>query len=415
MTPPETSKLRLLFQPAVLVGALGYFVDIYDLLLFNIVRIPSLQSLGLSPSEAGPLLANWQMAGMLLGGILWGILGDRRGRTVLLFGSIALYSGATLANAFVQSFASYAFWRVLAGVGLAGELGGSMALVSELLPRELRGYGTMIVTTVGVFGAVVAGLTGKFLDWRVAYIIGGVLGFALLTLRVGVAESAMFKRKAAHDEIGRGNFLSLFTNFSRFRRYLCCILIGVPLWYAVGIVVAYCPEFATELGIQGTVTAGDGVLWTYFGLTVGDFLTGTLSQLLRSRKKVVVLGLVVSSGFLWAYFSAYGRSNVALYAIIFGLGVGLGYWAVFATMAAEQFGTNLRATTATTVPNFVRASLIPSTWIYLYLKDSHSGLHAAAITGAILVPIAFLALLGLRETYGVDLDYVELPEGSHFR
>ena len=415
MDPSERSKLRLLLQPAVLVGALGYFVDIYDLLLFQIVRARSLADLGITDIATGVHLYNWQMAGLLVGGILWGILGDRKGRTILLFGSIALYSGATLANAFVQSYGAYAFWRVLAGVGLAGELGGSIALISEILPRELRGYGTMIVATVGVFGAVVAGLTGKLLDWRVAYTVGGTLGFALLALRVGVSESAMFKRAQAYDEVRRGDFLSLFTNFSRFRRYLCCILIGLPLWYAVGIVIAYCPEFAKELGVHGEVTAGDGVLWTYFGLTFGDFLTGTLSQLLHSRKKVVALGILVSSGFLWAYFSARGVTNTAFYAIIFGLGIGLGYWAVFATMAAEQFGTNLRATTATTVPNFVRGSLIPISWLYLALKGSHSPAHAAALTGIFVVPIALAALLGLRETYGVDLDYVELPEGSHFR
>ena len=272
----------------------------------------------------------------------------------------------------------------------------------------------MIVATVGVFGAVVAGLVARHLDWRAAYAVGGALGFALLALRVGVSESAMFRRAQEYDEVKRGDFLSMFTNLSRLRRYGCCILIGLPLWYAVGVVIAYCPEFAAEMHIRGVVTAGDGVLWTYAGLTLGDLLTGTLSQVLRSRKKVVILGLLVSSGFFVAYFSAYGRSAGELYAIIFGLGVGLGYWAVFATMAAEQFGTNLRATAATTVPNFVRGSLIPISWLYLALQGSHSHLHAAAITGAILIPIAFLALLGLRETYGVDLDYVELPEGSHF-
>ncbi len=415
MDTPEPSKLRLLLQPAVLVGALGYFVDIYDLLLFQIVRAKSLAELGITEITAGVHLYNWQMAGLLFGGILWGILGDRKGRTILLFGSIALYSGATLANAFVHSYEAYAFWRVLAGIGLAGELGGSMALISEILPRELRGYGTMIVATVGVFGAVVAGSTAKLLDWRHAYAIGGVLGFALLALRVGVVESAMFKRARSYDEVPRGDFLSLFTNLSRFRRYLCCILIGLPLWYAVGIVIAYCPEFARELGVRGEVTAGDGVLWTYFGLTVGDFLTGGLSQLIGSRKKVVALGILVSSAFLWLYFSARGVTNTEFYAIIFGMGIGLGYWAVFATMAAEQFGTNLRATTATTVPNFVRGSLIPISWLYLALKGSHSPAQAAALTGVFIVPIALLALLGLRETYGVDLDYVELPEGSHFR
>ncbi len=409
------SKVRSLLQPAVLVGALGYFVDIYDLLLFNIVRVPSLQSLGLSPSESGPPLLNWQMAGMLVGGILWGMLGDKKGRRLLLFGSIALYSTATFANAFVHSFAGYAFWRLLAGVGLAGELGGSVALVSEILPRDLRGYGTMIIATVGVFGAVAGSLVAKHLDWRVAYAVGGGLGFALLTLRVGVAESGMFQRAQEYDEVRRGDFLSLFTNFSRLRRYLCCIFIGMPLWYGVGIVVTLCPEFAADLHIQGTVTAADGVLWAYLGLTVGDFLTGTLSQLLRTRKWVIVIGLVVSMLFLVAYFSADGRSTTTFYAIIFGMGLGLGYWAVFATVAAEQFGTNLRATVATTVPNFVRGSLIPISATYTALKGQQGALHAAALTGMILYPIAFLALLGLRETYGVDLDYVELPEGSHFR
>ncbi len=414
MSAPESSKLRILLQPAVLVGALGYFVDIYDLLLFQIVRVKSLASLGITSDQAGLQLYNWQMAGMLVGGVLWGILGDRKGRRILLFGSIALYSTATLANAFVHSFEAYAFWRVLAGIGLAGELGGSMALVSEILPREVRGYGTMIVTTVGVFGAVVASLTAWKLDWRMTYGIGGGLGFLLLALRVGVMESAMFERAQAQGDIRRGNFLSLFTNVSRLRRYLCCIFIGLPLWYAVGIVVALCPTFAAELHIQGTVTPGGGVLWAYFGLTVGDFLTGTLSQVWRSRKKVVASGLVVSSIFLGLYFNAFGRSADAFYAIIFGLGVGLGYWAVFATMAAEQFGTNLRATTATTVPNFVRASLIPISWLFQALRGSYAALPAAEMTGAICILIAFAALFGLRETYGIDLDYVELPEGSRF-
>ena len=408
--PPST--LRQLLRPAVLVGALGYFVDIYDLVLFSIVRIPSLKALGVPAAEMaiqGLRLLNYQMAGMLVGGILWGVLGDIKGRRLLLFGSIALYSAATLANGFVHSLDAYLFWRVLAGIGLAGELGGSMALVTETLPRGLRGYGTMVVATVGVFGAVVASLVADALDWRNAYVIGGALGFLLLLLRVGVMESRLFENAVARAEVSRGNFLSLFTDGDRLRRYLCCVFIGAPLWYAVGIVVTLCPEFARAMGVQGVVTGSRGILWVYFGLTVGDFLTGTLSQVWCSRRKAILVGLLWTVVFLSLYFTSHGRSTGAFYAVIFGLGIGIGYWAVFATVAAEQFGTNLRATAATTVPNFARGALIPITWLFKSLTPGHGLLAAGAITGAVCLGIAFVALLNLRETYGVDLDYLEGP------
>ncbi len=403
---------RRLLQPAIIIGALGYFVDIYDLVLFSIVRVPSLRGLGLAGDDLvtqGLRLLNWQMAGMLLGGILWGVLGDIKGRRWLLFGSIALYSAATLANGFVHSLDAYLFWRVLAGIGLAGELGGSMALVSETLPRDLRGYGTMIVATVGVFGAVVASLVADALTWRWAYVIGGALGFGLLLLRVGVLESGLFERMQAQTNLRRGNFFSLFTNASRLRRYVCCIGIGAPLWYAVGIVVTLCPEFAKAMGVHGTVTGSRGILWVYAGLTVGDFLTGTFSQLWRSRKKVVLAGLAWTIAFLGVYFSSAGRAAGAFYAEMFGLGIGIGYWAVFATIAAEQFGTNLRATTATTVPNFARGALIPITWLFKSLIPAHGLLGSGIITGTVCIGVALLALCGLRETYGIDLDYLENP------
>lgn len=404
--------IRRLLRPAIVIGALGYFVDIYDLVLFSIVRVPSLRDLGLTGdalTNQGLRLLNWQMAGMLLGGILWGVLGDIKGRRLLLFGSIALYSAATLANAFVHSLDAYLFWRVLAGVGLAGELGGSMALVSETLPRELRGYGTMVVATVGVFGAVIASLVADALTWRWAYVIGGALGFGLLFLRVGVLESGLFERTRDTAGVRRGNFLSLFTNLDRLRRYLCCVFIGAPLWYAVGIVVTLCPEFAKAMGVHGVVTGSRGILWAYLGLTVGDFLSGTLSQLWRSRKKIVLAGLAWTAAFLGLYFSSAGRGAGAFYAVIFGLGIGVGYWAVFATIAAEQFGTNLRATTATTVPNFARGALIPITALFKSLVPAHGLLASGIATGAVCLGVALLALFGLRETYGIDLDYLEKP------
>jgi putative MFS transporter len=411
MKPPASSLLRQLLAPAVIVGALGYFVDIYDLVLFSIVRAPSLKDLGLSGealASNGLLLLNLQMAGMLIGGIVWGILGDKMGRRLLLFGSIALYSTATFANGLVHSLPAYGVWRVLAGIGLAGELGGSMALVSELLPKESRGYGTMIVASVGVAGAVAASLVADAFNWRNAYFVGGGLGFLLLTLRVSVGESSLFEQVRERADVVRGDFLSLFTSLDRFSRYACCILIGAPLWYAVGIVVTFCPEFAKALGIQGAVTGSRGIFYVYFGLVIGDFLSGFLSQVWGSRKRAVLLGLTLTLVFLCLYFSSHGRSAAAFYAIIFCLGIGIGYWAVFATIAAEQFGTNLRATVATTVPNFARGALIPISLLYTTLREHFGLLSGGFYTGLICVGIALLALFRLRETYGVDLDYVEV-------
>lgn len=407
---PAKLDFRLLLTPAVIVGALGYFVDIYDLLLFSIVRTPSLKDLGLSGdalASQGLMLLNLQMAGMLLGGICWGIIGDKKGRLWLLFGSIALYSTATLMNGLVHSVPAYAFWRVLAGVGLAGEIGGSMALISELLPREMRGYGTMIIATVGVFGAVVASLVAEVLNWRAAYLVGGVLGLGLLALRVGVAESGMFQRMSAQAGVRRGNFLGLFTDRDQLGRYVSCILIGTPPWYFVGILITLCPEFAKALGVTGTVTAGRGILWAYLGVTLGDFLTGTLSQLWRSRRKVVLLGFIAILAGLAAYFQCRGVSSSVFYGVIFWIGVGTGYWAVFVTIAAEQFGTNLRATVATTVPNFARGALIPISLYFQALKTSIGLLPAGLVTGLTCVALASVALWRLRETYGIDLDYNE--------
>lgn len=410
---PTATGFRSVLVPAVIVGALGYLVDIYDLILFSIVRVASLKDLGLSGDELttqGIFLINVQMCGMLLGGILWGVLGDRRGRVVLLFGSILMYSTANLANAFVHSVPAYATWRFIAGVGLAGELGGSITLVSEVLSKEARGYGTMVVATVGVFGAVVAALVGERFDWRTSYIIGGVLGFALLILRFGVLESGMFRRvqAAPADGLARGNFLSLFTNRRRLVKYLCCILIGLPTWYVVGVLVTFSPEFSRALGVQGEIKAGSAVMLCYLGITLGDFLSGAGSQWLRSRRKVVGTFLVAALAVVVVYFRARGVSAEAFYGIIFLLGVTMGYWAVFVTIGAEQFGTNLRATVATTVPNFARGALPLITLSFSAARATSLGLLGGGLlVGVACILIALLALAGLEETYGKDLDYVE--------
>ncbi|MCB2409336.1 MFS transporter [Hymenobacter lucidus] len=417
-TPPTTPpKTATLFSAIVIVASLGYFVDIYDLILFSIVRVKSLNDLGITDAAAvtdqGLFLINMQMGGMLLGGILWGILGDKRGRLSVLFGSILLYSVANLANGFVQTIDQYAWLRLIAGVGLAGELGAGITLVSETLPKEKRGYGTMIVATVGVSGAMLAYWVGEALGWRNAYFVGGGLGLALLALRVGVYESGMFEQ-AKTSEAERGNFLSLFTNGPRLARYLKCLLIGVPLWFVVGILITLAPEFGRELGITGPVSAGLGVFWCYFGLVFGDFASGTLSQLLRSRNRALQLFLVLCGALCAVYlFAIRGASPTAFYAVCFVLGFTVGFWALFVTVAAEQFGTNLRATVATTAPNFARGSVVMLVPLFKGLSSLQVGgqplgiIGSAAIIGVVSLLVAFWAVSSLPESYGKDLDYLE--------
>ena len=404
------SALREILKPAVIVGALGYFVDVYDLILFSIVRRASLQGLGFTDEKQlltlGIHLLNLQMLGMLAGGIAFGILGDRLGRVVLLFGSILLYSIANIANGFVHSVEAYGFWRFVAGFGLAGELGGGITLVSEVLSKEARGYGTMIVATVGVFGAVVGGLVANLVHWQCAYFIGGGLGLLLLVLRMSVAESGMFKQMRGTEK-NRGNFLCLFNNWKRFAKYVRCILIGLPLWFVIGILVTFSPEFANALNIRGEINAAHAIAFAYTGITFGGFASGFFSQQLRSRKKIIFAFILFTLAAMAAYFLAAGFSAAPFYLIILFLGFGVGYWMVFVTVAAEQFGTNIRATVATTVPNFIRGSVVPLTLAFNFLKLRTGIVPGAAIVGTICILIALRALRGLDETHGKELDYIE--------
>lgn len=394
---------------AVIVAALGYFVDIYDLILFGIVRNPSLKDLGITGTaltELGGLLISIQMIGMLIGGILWGVLGDKKGRLSVLFGSILMYSVANIANAYVDTVEWYGFWRFIAGIGLAGELGAGITLVSELMHRERRGYGTTIVATVGLIGAVVAYAVSAEFGWRNAYIVGGCMGLALLVLRITVYESGMFSA-VKEKPVQRGNFFSLFTNWERFVRYLRCVLIGVPLWFVVGILVINANEFAGSFGIKPLPEAGKAVMFCYIGLAIGDIACGLISQMLASRKKAVFIFLCLEVATIAFYLSGLVSSADMFYATCGLLGVASGYWAVFVTIASEQFGTNIRATVTTTVPNFVRGTLSPLTALFLALYKPWGVTLTGALMGAAVVGIAFVALGGMKETFGKDLDYLE--------
>lgn len=404
------SNFSHLFSAPVIVAALGYFVDIYDLLLFGIVRIPSLVSLGLSEADisaVGASILNWQMGGLLIGGVLWGVLGDKKGRLSVLFGSIITYSLANIACGFVQDPMTYKILRFIAGVGLAGELGAGITLVSEILPKHLRAIGTSLVAGIGLLGAVVAYFTVQFFNWRYAYFIGGGLGISLLLLRIGVFESGIFADLKHQKHVQKGNFFSLFTNRERLSRYLKCIGMGLPTWFVIGILATFSNEFGRALGIQEPVSPGLAIMWCYVGLSIGDLGSGFLSHWLESRKKAVFLlmsfTLICSVIYLYAGISSIKQ----LYFIAGLLGFGIGYWAMFVTIGAEQFGTNLRATAATTVPNMVRGTVILMTTLFGTFKESFSVINAGALVGLLCFAIGFFSIITIPETHGRDMDFLE--------
>lgn len=393
----------------VLVAALGYFVDLYDLILFGVVRVQSLRGIGVPAERAldvGLWLLDLQMIGMLTGGVLWGVLGDRRGRLSVLLLSISLYSVGNLANGFVQTVPQYAVLRFLAGIGLAGELGAGVTLVSEVMTREGRGWGPTFIAGIGLLGAITAALVGTAVPWRWAYFIGGFLGFALLLLRATVHESELFLGLSRGSSV-RGRFWMLFRPPERLRRYLAVVLVGAPIWYCLSVFVLLSPELAKALGMAEIPSPGRSVLFFYCGASAGDLASGALSQALRSRKKVLGLFLALTTLATVAYVVAGPRSLTALYTCCGFLGFATGYWAVFVTVAAEHFGTNLRATTATTAPNFVRGSVVPLTAAFQALRRPLGVTGAALTVGGVALVIAVVALVHLDETFGKDLDYLE--------
>lgn len=414
----QTSKV---FNSTVIVAALGYFVDIYDIQLFNIIGKQSIQSpAGLNvsdPARVADLFDNnlfyWQMAGMLVGGLLWGIMGDLKGRKSILFGSILMYSVANILNAFVTDIWQYQAVRFLAGLGLAGELGAAITLVSEIMTKENRGWGTALIVTLGALGAVAAALVANmklsllgFEPWQTAYLIGGVLGLLLLLLRFGTFESGMF-HEMKQQSVSKGNFGMLFADRKRLFKYLHCISIGLPVWFVLGVLVKLSPSFAEQIGV-GEVSIATCIMMAYLGLSVGDLFSGFLSQILRSRRKVVLLYLGMMTVMMLIYLFVKDISPSTFYFLAFMLGACTGYWALFVTIASEQFGTNIRATVTTTVPNFVRGAVIPIGLSFFFIKNSTASLTLGAlVVGGICLGLALFSILSLPETFGKDLDYTE--------
>jgi putative MFS transporter len=394
----------------VIIASLGYFVDLFDITLFGVVRTASLKDLGLTdPAQIlsdGIFIYNAGMIGMMVGGVLWGILGDKKGRLSVLFASILLYSISNLANAFVWDVNSYAFCRFLGGLGLAGELGAAITLVSESLPKEKRGIGTTIVATCGMLGIVAAAMIGQLMTWKFAYILGGVMGLGLLMARIKMHESSLFASIASASTAVRGNFWMLFQG-SRLVRYLSCIAIGIPIYYTTGVLWTFAPELTAGLNVQGPVTAGNAILLGSVGLTIGDLLSGLLSQLLQSRKKAVGICLSIAFAAMAFYTLSEGLTNTVVYACCMITGLAVGYWAVLVTIAAEQFGTNLRATVATTIPNFVRGSAVFVTLAFSSIKKTMPTPQAAFMVGAVCFALAALGLWAVKESFHRDLNFME--------
>ena len=394
----------------VLVSALGYFVDIFDLYLFSILRVASLKDLGVPPSEmmsAGIQLLNFQMIGLVIGGFFWGILGDKRGRVSVLFGSILLYSLANLANAWVYTVPQYAVLRLLAGFGLAGELGAAITLVSESMARDKRGYGAAWVAGVGLSGSVAAAALANFLSWRACYTVGGFMGLALLLMRFQIRDSAVFTHAKQQTSVLRGHLGMLIRDRSRLRRYISLILVGMPTWFIAGIVITFAPEFGHALGVQGELSAGTAILYMYAGVAVGDLICGFISQWAQNRRWVIAGFLVFMGLLMYALLFAYGASPQTIYWLATGIGFGSGYWAVLMMTAAEQFGTNLRATVATTVPNLIRGTVVPLSLVFAPLKTHLGLLNGAVVLGSVVLLLAFFSLTQLQESHGLDLGYLE--------
>jgi len=408
-----TNNTQKILNATVIIAALGYFVDVYDLILFLIIGKKSL--VDLYPQWAGrPILLeqfqhllDLQMIGMLIGGIAWGMIGDKKGRLAVLLGSIICYSLANLANAFVTDMTWYEIFRFIAGFGLAGELGAGVCLVAELMDKNKRGLGTMVVAALGVFGAVVAALVSEFISWKTSYIIGGVLGFGLLFLRIGVFESAMFQKE--HDNmIRQGNFLMMFTSIDRFKRFAQAILLGLPTWFVIGLLVARAPEIAKAQNIQGAIAQNMCILLAYAGLVFGDFASGSASQLMRSRKKAFALFYTLCTLMMLLYLNLNSVSSTLFYTAIFALGFSVGFWAIFVTNASEQFGINLRATSTISVPNFARGSLVPIAWVFKQTAIATGNMITSFYwVGGIIMVITFATLYFVRETFARDLDFYE--------
>lgn len=401
----------------LLVTSLGYFVDAFDLVVFSAVRNTSVVALKLAETPAeiknvGLTLENWQALGLLIGGVFWGVFGDRLGRLKVLFGSIAVYSAANLLNGLLtpgaHTLTFYSMLRFFSGLGLAGELGAAITLVSEAMKAEKRGLGTMIIAGFGLLGCALAAFLSAFTDisWQALFIAGGISGFVLLLLRIRVIESDLYLNQP-ETSVARGEFLSLFTNFKRFKKFVRCIGLGLPVYFVVGLPIKFATNFGAAFNISGT-SVPIAIMMCYLFLALGDFVCNYLSQVMKSRKKPFYIFNALNL-FAVLLFVYYPPQNAWQYHYIYCpiLGFSVGYWALTVTIAAESFGTNLRATVTTSVPNFIRSAFIPIALCFTFFESRLGTVHSAMTVGLVCTSLSILSAFLMKETFGVNLNYQE--------
>lgn len=403
-TPALTTRV---LNATVIVTALGYFIDLFDYYVFLVTRQKVLTDFGFSGSqlmETGLYMVNLQFAGLLVGGVIFGVLGDKIGRKQSLLGSILLYSIATLASGMTHNIDVFAALRFIAGIGIAGEVGVGVTMVSETMDKNRRGLGVTAFIGVGLLGVVAAALMSELLHWRTCYIIGGLAGLLLLVTRIWVMEPQMFTD--LNKSVKRGSFRVLFASPDGVRRYVLCILLAVPVFFGVSIIATLSPELSIALGASPPASVSTTMIIAYTMMVIGEIVIGLLSQRLKSRKKVIALFLVLMAITLGVGFHNGALDATGYYILAGVVGFFMGYWVNFIALSAEQFGTNVRSLAANTIPNFTRGTTIAINMAFLALKDD-GVVYAASIVGFTVIVIALLALWKLPETFGKDLDYTE--------
>lgn len=418
METKETKHKEQSIALLILVASLGYFVDAYDLIIASVVRSSAIVELGLAQvgtpehTKYAQLFEYVQSAGILLGGIIFGVYSDKKGRKKALYYSIAIYSIANILNGLLSASVPfvgtvYCILRFICGFALAAELSIGIVMISETMKAKHRGYGTMIVVSFGILGAVLAAVLFEFIGihWQTLYLIGGIAGVLLLIFRFSVKETNPFL-DLENQESERGSWVMIFKNRRLLKILFNAILLGFPIYFFISIPIKFATDYGKELGltIKGTIP----IIVFYIAMSVSDIIANYLCQLFENRKKVLYfyLGLCTISVFLLHF---YPPTTPEQYFYLFSplMGFASGYWALLITFTNEQIGTNIRSTYTTAVPNVVRSLFIPIQLLLTVLQPTFGTSTSVFYIGVLAVILALLGLYSLKETWGKNLKFID--------
>jgi MFS transporter, putative metabolite:H+ symporter len=390
------------FSSLFLIGC-GYFIDIFDLVLFSTLRISSFEELKITdPTYWTVVFFNLQMTGILVGGIFWGKMADIKGRSWSFMGTILVFSIANIINGLTSSLTVYGICRFIAGFGLAGEMGSGIALICEKVPDEKRSLYLGFVSSLGCIGAVLSGWLGDIVYWRYLFIGSGFAGILLTLLRKNLLEPDLF-RKTATLNIPRGQWKTLFQSPPDLIRFILLIFLGIPMWYIIGILWSFSTEMTSTIGLN-IFTSGQAILWGYVGVWMGDMLMPFVSQFLKSRIFTIQICLIMMLLGVIYLFQFQPHSLLSFQLTHIFLGFTIGYWAVYATLCGESFGTNIRALTSTSLPSLIRFSSIPMMIIYQYGRDENE-LNIALGMGLTVLCISMITTYFIKDTFQKDIDF----------